>query len=246
MSIGSNEEVEDLKSAYLETKGSIGEIMTYIPHSTIDDEPRFIVAITELINKKELLKMKGWEKSIKDEKGRLVRKKQSEEEAKEAESVAKELGVWDEFYGTGKPTERANKRKDKGKSAKAEKEEEEEEDTSALQALILKKKQKREEVWDDFMAGLTAKYSGGRGSKGSKSKKRGRAEDEEEGDGEGLSNKKARKDIKSAYDIPDEEFAIIRDRLFGPNAKPPMPSSGSKPLKPEAKPPKKGRKAATK
>ena len=50
-----------------------------------------------------------------------------------AEELAKELGVWDEFYGSGKAT--AKKPKGKGKGKKAD----EEEDTSALQALILKK-----------------------------------------------------------------------------------------------------------
>ncbi len=221
LSIGSNEEAEDLKSAYLETKGSIGEIMTYIPHSTIDDEPRFIVAITELINKGELRKMKEWEKSIKDEKARLVRKKQSDKEAKEAEALAKELDVWDEFYGSGKSSERANKRKGKRKAENNE----EEEDTSALQALILKRKQTREQVWDDFTTGLTAKY-GGRESKGNKSKKRGRAGDDD--------------DSNSTYDIPDEEFANIQERLFGPNSKTTEQSLEGKPPK------KKGRKAATK
>ncbi|KAG2064649.1 hypothetical protein BDR04DRAFT_1109848, partial [Suillus decipiens] len=34
--IGSSEEIEDLKAAYLETGGSFDEIMKHIPHSTID------------------------------------------------------------------------------------------------------------------------------------------------------------------------------------------------------------------
>lgn len=41
--IGSSEEVEDLKTAYSETGGLIGEIMNHVPHSTDDDEHRFII-----------------------------------------------------------------------------------------------------------------------------------------------------------------------------------------------------------
>ena len=67
--------------------------MSHIPHSTFDDEARFIVLITQLIKDGELPKSKTWEKSVKDEKAKLVRKKQGEKEAKEAEDLAKELGV---------------------------------------------------------------------------------------------------------------------------------------------------------
>lgn len=71
-STGSSEEIEDLKNAYTETGGSIGDIMTYIPHSTHDDEARFIVAITKLISKGELTSLPAWKTSVKDEKSILV------------------------------------------------------------------------------------------------------------------------------------------------------------------------------
>lgn len=224
-----------MKSAYLETKGSIGEIMTYIPHSTVDDEPRFIVAITELINKGKLPKMKEWEKSIKDEKARLVRQKESEKEAKEAEALAKELGVWDEFYGSGKPGERKSKPKGKGKDSK-DNGDEEEEDTAALQALILRRKEQKAKDMDSFFDGLAAKYGGG-GKKGGKGKKRGREEVEDE-EGE-VSSKKARGNPEGPPEIPDEEFAILQEKLFGGKPKSSKPPSKSKPAK-------KGRKTATK
>lgn len=85
--------------------------MTYIPHSTHEDEPRFIVLISDLITNGDLPALPTWESSVKDEKSRLVRKKQGEKEAKEAEALAKELGVWDEFYGTGKEGHRRGKGK---------------------------------------------------------------------------------------------------------------------------------------
>ena len=124
MLIGSAEEVEDLKAAYLEHDGAIDTIMQHIPHSTFDDEARFIVAISDLIARGELPSKKTWEKSIKDEKAKLVRKKQGEKEAAEAEALAKELGVWDEFYGSGKPSAKKAKGKGKGKAKKEEEERE--------------------------------------------------------------------------------------------------------------------------
>ena len=122
--------------------------MRYIPHSTHDDEPRFIVAISNLISKGELKASPAWEKSTKDEKARLVRKKQAAKEAVEAEELARELGVWDEFYGSGK----AGPRRGKGKGPKKG---DEEEDVSSLQALILKRQKDR----GSFLDNLAAKYS---------------------------------------------------------------------------------------
>lgn len=208
MIVGSAEEVEDLKSAYIETKGSIGEIMTYIPHSTHEDEARFIVIISDLLYKGNLPTFPIWQSSIKDEKAKLVRKKHAEKEAKEAEKIAKELGVWDEFYGSGKTGERKGKGKGKGKEKK---DEEEGEDHSALQALILKKKQKN---MDGFFDSLAAKYAepelGGKSSKGKKRAKAGDTED---------SPKKKSRTAPPPPEIDDEEFEKLQQKLFGEKAK---------------------------
>ncbi|KXN89271.1 hypothetical protein AN958_06025 [Leucoagaricus sp. SymC.cos] len=109
---GSLEETEDLKKAYLETKGSIGEILNHIPHSTTDDETRLIVTITKLIKKGELPKMKEWDRSTKDEKARLIRQKESQKEAKEAEALAIEMGVWDDLEGFDYEKERRDRKED--------------------------------------------------------------------------------------------------------------------------------------
>lgn len=195
--------MEDIKNAYAETNGSIGEIMTYIPHSTHDDEARFIVLITELISKGELVPLPAWESSVKDEKSRLVRKKQGEKEAKEAEKLAKELGVWDEFYGSGK----ASVRKGKGKSKKDDNAEAgEEEDHSALQALILKKRKNM----DGFFDSLATKYAEPK----TKGKKRSKRDDE---DDEIPKKSKRRLDPP---EIDDEEFEKLQQKLFGEKAKP--------------------------
>ncbi|KAL0946914.1 hypothetical protein HGRIS_013075 [Hohenbuehelia grisea] len=195
---GSAEEVEDLKRAYTDTGGSIGEILTHIPHSTDEDESRFIVIISDLIKKGDLPSLPVWESSIKDEKSRLVRKKQSDKEAKEAEKLAKDLGVWDEFYGSGK----TGKRKGKGKGkAEEETKEAEVEDVSALQALILKKKQNN---MDGFFDSLAAKYA--EPEKKGKGKKRAAAVNDDT---------PAKKSKTAPPDIDDEEFAKLQEKLFG-------------------------------
>ncbi|KIM65244.1 hypothetical protein SCLCIDRAFT_536150 [Scleroderma citrinum Foug A] len=186
---GSSEEVQDLKAAYLETEGSLGEIMRHIPHSTIDDEPRFIRTISDLVNQSELPDLPLWRSTSNDEKTKLVRKKQSEKEANEAEELARELGVWDEFYGTGKAGPRRTK--GKGKDNANETEDADQEDHSALQALILGKQKAR----NGFLDNLAAKYaameedsSKSRGGKGKKRTKTGTEEPAEED--EALSPKK--------------------------------------------------------
>lgn len=200
--LGSQEEIEDLKQAYMDTDNTIGEIMNHIPHSSFDDEARFIVTISQLIKDGELPKSKAWDKSVKDEKAKLVRKKQAEKEAGEAEELAKELGVWDEFYGSGK----TGKRKAKGKQT-ADDTEAGVEDLSALQALILKKNKDRGAA---LLDNLAAKYADaepkGKGGKGKK-----RASEMEDSQSTG----KKSKSTTGPPDIDDEEFEKLQRKLFG-------------------------------
>ncbi|KAF8628348.1 hypothetical protein AX15_003888 [Amanita polypyramis BW_CC] len=212
---GSVEEIEDLKSAYLETQGSIEEIMNFIPHSTHEDEARFIIIVSGLISKGELPVLSLWESSTKDEKARLVRKKASKKEATEAEQLARELGVWDEFYGSGKMGERKGKGKTKdngkGKGKENGDDVEEGEDYSALQALILKKKEKN---MDSFFDNLAAKYAEPQKKSKPRGKKRGREADNEE------QPTRKKQSTVSAPDIDDEEFTKLQERLFGDKSKP--------------------------
>ncbi|CDO68337.1 hypothetical protein BN946_scf184799.g64 [Trametes cinnabarina] len=208
---GSAEEVEDLKKAYTETEGSLEDMMLHIPHSTYEDEARFIVIITDLIKKGELPLLPRWESSTKDEKAKLVRKKQAQKEAKEAEALAKELGVWDEFYGSGKPG--ARKTKGKGKQSAAD-----EEDTSALQALILKKRKNM----DSFFDSLAAKYMDAEPEPkgGKKGKKRAKAaEDENEEEASASPRKRSKKAVPPPPDIDEAEFERIQQRLEAGKAK---------------------------
>lgn len=191
-------------------------MINHIPHSTHDDEARFVVLVSKLIQEGTLSSLPNWESSTKDEKAKLVRKKQGQKEAKEAEELAKELGVWDEFYGSGKAGARkgkgGGKGKGKGKATKEGSEAGEEEDVSALQALILKKRKNM----DSFFDGLAEKYAEP-APKGKKGKKRSKtAADEED---EEVPAKRARKGGADMPDIDEEEFAQLQEKLFGDKAK---------------------------
>ena len=160
---GSAEELTDLRTAYIETKGSIDEIISHIPHSNYADEPRLVEAINGLIAKGDLETLPAWRKGLKDAKGRTSRKRKGEKEAKEAEGMAKELGVWDEFYGSGKE----GRRRGKGKGKDADGGEGSADGEAALKALI----QNRQKKLGGFFDGLAAKYGPQDESK-SKGKKR--------------------------------------------------------------------------
>jgi len=207
-----------LKRAYNDTDGSLDEIMNHIPHSTIEDEPRFVRLITNLIKSGDLASTRTWEKSVKDETARLKRKKKSAQEAEEAEALAKEIGVWDEFYGTGKPTGKATKKQKGKKKADAG---DEEEDVSALQALILKRKKNMDGFFDNLAAKYVEPEPSAR-SGGSRGKKR------KADVGEDPPTKKS-KVVSPPPDIDDEEFARIQESLLKKKAPAsPKPRSTSK------------------
>jgi DnaJ family protein C protein 9 len=196
-------------------------MMTYIPHSTHDDEPRFIIAVSGLITKGDLPAFATWEASTKDEKARVVRKKQGEKEAKEAEKLAKELGVWDEFYGSGETGQRQGKGKEKRKKQAGDAgEPEDEDDHSALQALILKKRQKN---MDGFFDSLAAKYADTDSGPKSRNKGKKRARGDEDMD----SKKKARTS-ELMPEIDDEEFDALQKKLFGQETVDPGPAVSKK------------------
>ena len=197
-------------AAYHDTEGSLDEIMKRIPHSTADDEPRFVYTISKLITQDELPDLPLWQSTSGDEKAKLVRKKQSEKEAKEAEELAKELGVWDEFYGSGKAGARKGKGKQKEKDDAGE-------DISGLQALILQRK----EAISGFLDNLAAKYTdmgeeGTSRKSGAKGKKRKKVAEHTEFEETGSPQKRPRSALP---EIDEEEFQNIRSKLKSKNAK---------------------------
>jgi DnaJ homolog subfamily C member 9 len=207
--IGSEEEVADLRAAYLESEGDMDHILSHIAHSSHADELRFEMILTGLITKGELTSFPAWEKGLKDVKTKLARKKAGEKEAQEAERMAKELGVWDEFYGSGKTGKRKTKEKSNGKGkgkgkAEDEGEGDEEGDESVLKALIQRKASKT----DSFLDGLAAKYGGS--SEQPSSKKRGKKRDAEETD-----SPPKKKTKLPPPELDDEAFEKLQKEMFG-------------------------------
>ena len=166
---GSEDEKEDLIEAYKAEKGSLPAILEHIPHATHDDEERLISVVNGLIANGELESTKKWTSTSGDKKAKEKRKKGAAKQAKEAEEAAKELGVWDEFYGTGKKGKRkADSEKDGGNE-------------DGLQALILQRQRQRSGALDslaDKYAKLEEKAKDERAAKKSKSKGK-KAKDEE-------------------------------------------------------------------
>lgn len=88
---GSEEELEDLKSAYKEFKGDMDEIMDNVLCATADDEERFRDILLELISNKEIPNYKKFSREKISKAAARVKK--AEKEAAEAEELKKELGM---------------------------------------------------------------------------------------------------------------------------------------------------------
>lgn len=114
---GSDEEHADLLSAYLTHAGSLSLILSHVPHSTsLSDETRFVNLIDAAIASSSVPLLPEWTRTSRDGAARTKREKEERKESKLAEEAAKELGVWDEFYGAG---EKGARKKDQpGGSAK--------------------------------------------------------------------------------------------------------------------------------
>ncbi|GAA6026868.1 hypothetical protein JCM8097_005919 [Rhodosporidiobolus ruineniae] len=195
---GSDEEKADLYQAYESSSGDLDTILSSIMCSTVDDEDRFVSLINSGIKSGELKATAAWKKAAKDAKGKERRRKKADEEAREAEEMAKELGVHDKLFG-GKKGGAKGKGEGKGKK------EDEEDDEASLRALIQGNQAKR---MSNLFDSLEAKYGGGSsGKKGKKRASTGGAGDEE--DEEGGSKKRAKKHEEPS----EEEFAAIQARL---------------------------------
>ncbi|TXT08876.1 hypothetical protein VHUM_03004 [Vanrija humicola] len=109
---GSEDELEDLRDAYIKGKGNFVTIMSHIPHSAWADEARFIVAIEAEIKAGNLERTAKWTATSTDERASANRRKSEEKSAAAAEKRAKELGVHDEFYGSGKKGKRNGEKKE--------------------------------------------------------------------------------------------------------------------------------------
>lgn len=90
----SKEELEDLKTAYLEFEGDVEQILNHVMCSEIDDEPRFTKIIKNWIKKKEVPDFPKFSKET--AKSKQSRKRKAEAEAAEAEELQQELGITSE------------------------------------------------------------------------------------------------------------------------------------------------------
>ncbi|XP_019638407.1 PREDICTED: dnaJ homolog subfamily C member 9-like [Branchiostoma belcheri] len=88
---GSEEELADLKSAYLEHEGDMDDIMDAVTLATLEDEPRFRKLLIGQIRSGDLPNFPAF--SQEDRSKQQRRKCKAKKEAKEAESAMKELGM---------------------------------------------------------------------------------------------------------------------------------------------------------
>jgi DnaJ family protein C protein 9 len=156
---GSQEELDDLAEAYKTSKGSLPKLMTHIPHSHQSDEGRFIEAINKMIAAGDLEKLDKWTKTSTDQAAKDKRAKSAAKEAAEAEKMAKELGVHEEFFGTGKK----GKRKSDASAPAGD-------DDDALKALIVKRQKQRSSGLDALAEKYAAIEADAKAKKGKKGK----------------------------------------------------------------------------
>ena len=118
------------------------------------------------------------------------------------------MGVWDEFYGSGK----TGKRKARGKSAANGTGDDNADDVSGLQALIQQRQKARMGALVDSLA---EKYGGLDDEEPPRKagKKRGG------GDSSGSAANKRRKAAAAAPDIDDAEFERLQQQMFGDKAR---------------------------
>lgn len=88
---GSEEEKDDIKKAYIESKGDMSLILDSVMLATVEDETRFRQIIDDMIKKKDVKKFKAY--SNEDASAQKSRKRQADLEAKEAEAARKEMGL---------------------------------------------------------------------------------------------------------------------------------------------------------
>ncbi|KAL1917705.1 uncharacterized protein VTP21DRAFT_3539 [Calcarisporiella thermophila] len=87
---GSEEESNEVLAAYEVHKGDMDSILAEIPCSTVEDEERFRTIIENAINAKQVKRYKSFRV---DTKAQKRRRDMAEKEAREAEKLAKEMGL---------------------------------------------------------------------------------------------------------------------------------------------------------
>lgn len=222
-------------AAYESSAGDLDAILASVMVSTVDDEDRFVDLINRAIASGAVESTPEWKKHLKDTKGKGKerRRKKADKEAKEAEELAKELGVHDKLFGgdgnsngagaTTSESQRQGVKKGKGKGKAGgsrggvgggAQEADAEDGEAALRALIQGNQAKR---MNSLVDSLEAKYAAIEANKKSSKQQRGKKRastgdggDEPEGGGDASSKRpRGKKDREPT----DEEFAAIQARI---------------------------------
>jgi len=178
--------------------------------NVLDDEERFITIIEQAIKTKSVPTFPQWKKDVKDTKGRSKRKDAAKIEAKEAEELAKELGVHDKLFGnsaasnateskSGKKGKAASNGKGKGKANLND----EGVDEDALRALIQSRNSKQNSM-NSLIEKLEAKYGAADGDPFDQKPSKG-------------NKKRAKKEepMSKTGEPTEEEFEALQKKLFG-------------------------------
>ena len=75
MDVGSKEELEDLKTAYVDCAGDVGDIIDHVMCATEEDEGRFRKILRGLVSKGELPQLDGFSKGSSPTKRKLRNEK---------------------------------------------------------------------------------------------------------------------------------------------------------------------------
>ncbi|XP_043912023.1 dnaJ homolog subfamily C member 9 [Protopterus annectens] len=132
---GTEEELGDIKKAYLKAKGDMDQIMMSVMCLQDEEEPRVRDIIQEAIDSGDLPAFDAFVNE--SEQKREARKRKAEKEAREAEKQAK---------------------KEAKKAAKEMKKHGLDDDDDSLKALIQKRQEDRAKTADSFLAAMEAKY----------------------------------------------------------------------------------------
>lgn len=217
---GSDEEKEDILAAYSESEGSLNALFENVMCSNVlDDEERFIDIINKAIKDKLVSTFPQWKKDIKDTKARNRRKEDAKNEAKEAEELAKELGVHDKIFGDDKDGKKAkNASKTKGKNKASGNVNDEGVDEDALKAVIQSRNSKQNSM-NSLIERLEAKYGAADGDPFASNNKKNSKKGEKGGKASNDDNKGASssgKNKRNKNEEPtEEEFEALQKKLFG-------------------------------
>ncbi|CAD6926119.1 unnamed protein product [Tilletia controversa] len=197
---GSEDETEDIRDAYEKTGGNFAKLFEHVPCcEVLVDSQRFIDVVEREIEAGTIKRTKEWDRSVKDKSGRAALEKKARAEASEAEQYAKELGVWDDLFGSKKGTGSKKEKKKRGTKA-ADVDEAAEVDAEGNEVAPGEDDEDIEEKEDDdddepVQVRSKGKGNGGKGTKGGKAAGKGKAAatsnasaatNEEDGDLEGL------------------------------------------------------------